>query len=146
MRDQAAKYGNGSYRMERIEQAMDYLLNSPDKEGDPKVIVRDLMGGAGSKIRNRINLLKEKSELTGIYSPISLVTTEKNDLEHLQIEFIDTVERSPLDDNTKDILKALCFEYSTEALATQASVSVGTMRTRVSRARNKCREVLGVAL
>lgn len=146
MRDNAVRYGIGSYRLERIEQALDYLLNSPKKEGDPKTIVRDVLGSAGSKIRSRINLLKEESVKAGIISPVSLDLVVDNSFEQIRLELLDELERSMLDSKSRAILRACFFNYSTEELAEFENVTVPTMRTKISRARTKYLKVRGVAV
>ncbi|MFD1175363.1 sigma factor-like helix-turn-helix DNA-binding protein [Paenibacillus puldeungensis] len=146
MRDKAVSYSIGSYRLERIEQALDYLLNSPQKEGDPKTIVRDVLGSAGSKIRNRINLLKAESVKAGFSSPISLDLVVDNSLEQIRLELLDELDRSSLDSKSTAILRACFFDYSTEQLAKSENVTVATMRTRISRARTKYLKVKGVAV
>ncbi|MGE7616092.1 hypothetical protein [Paenibacillus sp. FSL P2-0121] len=146
MRDNAIKYDKGSYKLERIEQALDYLLQKPEKEGDPKVIVRDLMGSAGKKIRGRINLLKEKAELAGLDTPIKLKVSVDNSFDHKKFELMDELYNSQLNKSEKSIIKDLYFDYNTEEMAARDNVPIGTMRTRVSRARFKYVAVLKLAI
>lgn len=137
MRDNAERYGKGSYFIERIEQAMDYLLNDPTKVGIPRILVRDAMGNAGVKIRHRINILNKTTELAGVDSIVTMSLEENSNLEHQLLETLDEIQRATVDEHDKVILLSLCYDKSTKELAEEQKVSVGTMTTRISRARTK---------
>lgn len=145
MRAKALKSTSGSYRIERIEQAMDYLLNTPLKQGNPKTIVRDVLGSAGSKIRNRINVIKEASEMAGIAS--LLVTNQTtNDYENFKLEVTDEISRTALNKQIKAVLVELASGKDAVDLAEGYNTSVKAMRTRVSKARKAYKKELGLAL
>jgi hypothetical protein len=137
MRDNAERFGRGFYWIERIEQAIDYLLNDPGKVGPPRILVRDVMGNAGVKLRYRINLLKETAELAGLTSIVTMSLEGDSSIEHLRLEILDEIEHSPIDQATKDILVSLYHDKCADELANEEKVSLGTMTTRICRARSK---------
>lgn len=145
MRVRAEKYSNSFYQVERIEQAMDYIINNPVKQGDPKTIVRDVMGSAGTKIRNRINVIKEASTLAGVSSPVKMQQNVTNDVEHLTIEVIDEIERNELNSQTTDILVGLVTGKDAVELAIVYKCNVSAMRTRISKAKTTYRKKVGFA-
>src|SRR5690606_1270937 len=145
MRVRAGKYSNSFYQVERIEQAMDYIINNPAKQGDSKTIVRDVMGSAGSKIRNRINVIKEASTLAGLSSPVTVQQTVTNDFDHLTIEIIDEIERTELNSQTKEVIIGLVSGKDAEELAAVFECNVLAMRTRISKAKTVYRTKVGFA-
>ncbi|WP_439846980.1 hypothetical protein [Bacillus subtilis] len=145
MRAKALKSSSGYYRVERIEQAMDYLLNTPLKQGNPKTIVRDVLGSAGSKIRNRINVIKEASEMAGISSPL-VINQTTNDHENFKLEVTDEISRIALNEQAKVILMELASGKDAVDLAEYYNTSVEVMRTRVSKARKAYKKELGLAV
>lgn len=145
MRGKALISTSGYYRVERIEQAMDYLLNTPLKQGNPKTIVRDVLGSAGSKIRNRINVIKEASEMAGISSPL-VINQTTTDHENFKLEVTDEISRTALNEQAKVVLMELASGKDAVDLAEYYNISVEAMRTRVSKSRKACKKELGLAV
>ncbi|MEX3624177.1 hypothetical protein [Viridibacillus arvi] len=143
MRRRANKSFNSFYLIERIEQAMDYVLNNPTKQGDPRIIVRDQIGSAGKKIRSRINAIKEASEIAGISSPTAIRLDSDDNINHLELEISDEVNKSSLNNQTKNILLCLVLGKEAEDMAEELTTSVTAMRTRISKARKAYKKVAG---
>lgn len=144
MRAKSLKSSSGYYQVERIEQAMDYLLNTPLKQGNPKTIVRDVLGSAGSKIRNRINVIKEASEMAGISSLV--INQTINDHENFKLEVTDEISRTALNEQAKVVLIELASGKDAVDLAEYYNISVEAMRTRVSKARKAYKKELGLVI
>src|SRR5690606_7022992 len=104
-------------------------------QGDPKTIVRDVMGSAGAKIRNRINVIKEAGTLAALSSPVTVKQIVTNDFDHLTIEVIDEIKRTELNNQTKEVLVGLVSGKDTEELAAIFECNVLAMRTRISKAK-----------
>ncbi|MGX1826713.1 hypothetical protein ACWIE6_00550 [Paenibacillus taichungensis] len=138
MLTQATKQGSSCYRIDRIEQAMDYLLNKPDKVGDPQIMVRNLMGGAGTKLRSRIKATEKIARMAEDSMPgIFLQGAVTHEFEYLRIEFEDIVSRSDLREKMKFVLRHLSSESGANELAEKSNISLGTARKNISNAR-KC--------
>ncbi|MEY8735574.1 hypothetical protein AB9M92_25890 [Peribacillus frigoritolerans] len=146
MRIKAGKSSTGYYRVERIEQAMDYLLNTPSKQGDPKTIVRDVLGSAGSKIRNRINVIKEAGTLAGVSSPLAIQQNIDDEESHMTLEVMDEISRTSLNGQTKEILLGLASGKEAADLAVVFESNVKAMRTRISKARTAYQKEVGLAV
>lgn len=134
------------YQVERIEQAMDYLLNTPNKEGDPRIIVRDVLGSAGSKIRNRINVIKEAGTLAGVSSPLAIQQINDDKESHLYLEAVDAIIRTSLNGQIKDILLGLASGKEASNLAGVFECNVKAMRTRISKARRAYQKEVGLTI
>jgi len=146
MRKKAQTSSNSYYKIERIEQAMDYLLNNPSKQGDPKLLVRDSMGSSGSKIRNRINVIKEASNLAGVSSLMTVQQKVDDSINYLTLEIIDEITSLSLKEKEKDILIELALGKDVEDLAEYYKTTVTATRTRISKARASYKSKVGVAI
>ncbi|MFD6508004.1 hypothetical protein [Bacillus sp. NPDC060175] len=146
MRKRAKNSYNSYYQVERIEQAMDYLLNNPSKQGDPKTLVRDVMGSAGSKIRNRIEVVKKAGELAGVSSPMAMPQQANDSIHYVVIETINEINNLPIKPKEKKILTELTQGKDTEDLAEQYKTTVTAVRTRISKARTAYKIAVGVAI
>lgn len=146
MRVKAQKSSNSYYQVERIEQAMDYLLNNPKKQGEPKTIIRDVMGSAGSKIRDRINIIKKASELAGISSPMTIQQDVNDHISYFKLELIDEITHSLIKNQEKKLLIELASEKDAVDLSEKYNTSIKTMRTRISKARSTYKKEIGLAI
>lgn len=146
MRKKAQTSSNSYYKIERIEQAMDYLINNPSKQGDPKLLVRDFMGSAGSKIRNRINVIKEASNLAGISSLMTIQQEVNDSINYLTLEIIDEITALSLKEKDKSILIELAQGKDVEDLTEYYKTTVTATRTRISKARASYKNKVGVAI
>ncbi|PFH89283.1 hypothetical protein [Bacillus cereus] len=146
MRKKAKNAYNSYYQVERIEQAMDYLLNNPTKQGDPKTLVRDVMGSAGAKIRNRINVVKKAGELVGVSSPMAIPQQVNDSIHYVVMETINEISNLSIKPKEKKILMELTMGNTTEDLAEKNKTTVKAMRTRISKARKVYKIAVGVAI
>ncbi|OWA34248.1 hypothetical protein B9G55_18180 [Saccharibacillus sp. O16] len=141
MHDRATKSGKSSYHLDRIEQAMDYLLNKPLKVGDPQKMVRDLMGGAGTKLRGRIQSTQRIAEFAENSVPgILPAETINQEFDYLRIEFEDIVSRLDLSEKFRRVLLHLSEEGNAKTLSDRTRVSLKTARKDISNARRAYKE------
>ncbi|MCA0174571.1 hypothetical protein [Bacillus sp. RAR_GA_16] len=146
MRKKESMYGKGSYGMDRIELALDYVLNKPEKTGCPKQIVNNAMGSAGKQLRSRMKLHETLSTKAGINSIACIEPELTDELEVRRFELVDEIQKASLNNLTKAILSSLSSEGGAQRLSDEHQLPIKQMRTKISRARAEYKACLKAAI
>ena len=125
---------NSWIAIERCERALNELLRHPDHLGSPKKLANAAWGNAGKVVRARAYRL-EQCEDGSPQAP------DLNSLDHLVIELRDAIECAQLPTIDRTMLAALLAGGDTRDVAKQVNMPLSRTAVRVSRARQKLRQV-----
>lgn len=113
---------------ERIEEALDLLLNQPDNNATAHRQIRNALSEAGKKLANRARLLTDERKRA------LMALDGSGQTGFLEIELIDFLERGTVAGD-RSLLRIAMRGGGAEEIANELGIPVARARERLSRAR-----------
>jgi hypothetical protein len=126
------------WRTEQAEEALNLLLAQPERQGDPKYLVRNALADARKKLSRRAEILNlHGSEIDWLEEETS------DDFAGLLIETTDFLTHC-LDPADRALLELACCGEAADAIATRFGLPIARVREELSRARARARGAAGL--